>query len=509
MENCQTTQVSLKNIFTKRMDMRKIVDNTLLCRTCLAVGGDVKLVDLNDPIQKTNLEEKKGVTHMDCLIYCMHFTNAPGMPAAICGNCSSTLKIVYAFMKNAFRAQEILKRKLQGMRKMKYIRQRKQGGENQQCPSVESKKEKQFRCKVCDVKLKGRISLKKHVKLHLDLIVYKCQLCPHESRGRLCLSEHYLLAHNLTASAEQLKPKPLSSLEIQKQRCVHDNPQINENTERHSTTASKPMLASISTNEVHRCLNKKMLTENGPLKQENLGDQAASSNCDSILENKVKLNKPMSLQLAQNDVAQMDVDDLIVEESVNSSEEMLVFSLGDTEYSATGGKYVANADHKMVNNIKCKTCIKSFSTQRELKAHMLSHNELPHFFCDNCTFYTFFKEDLHQHYRSRHNIQPTSPQLQPKNKQFKEVRQSNRNREETNRHDFCVVKSSSKLQFKHHYFENHSIHANEIHVTPKIVDSLMNAPIQFTLIVQNTAKRLPTTKFNCPKDISPDCKEIV
>ncbi|KAI9580935.1 hypothetical protein GQX74_011077 [Glossina fuscipes] len=268
------------------MDMRKIVDNTLLCRTCLAVGGDVKLVDLNDPIQKTNLEEKKGVTHMDCLIYCMHFTNAPGMPAAI------------------------------------------------------------------------------------YLIVYKCQLCPHESRGRLCLSEHYLLAHNLTASAEQLKPKPLSSLEIQKQRCVHDNPQINENTERHSTTASKPMLASISTNEVHRCLNKKMLTENGPLKQENLGDQAASSNCDSILENKVKLNKPMSLQLAQNDVAQMDVDDLIVEESVNSSEEML----GDTEYSATGGKYVANADHKMVNNIKCKTCIKSFSTQRELKAHMLSHN---------------------------------------------------------------------------------------------------------------------------------------
>uniref|UniRef100_A0A1B0C5P8 Uncharacterized protein n=1 Tax=Glossina palpalis gambiensis TaxID=67801 RepID=A0A1B0C5P8_9MUSC len=416
MENCQTTQVSLKNIFTKRMDMKKIVDNTLLCRTCLAVGGDVKLVDLNDPIQKTNLEEKKGVTHMDCLIYCMHFTNAPGMPAAICGNCSSTLKIVYAFMKNAFRAQEILKRKLQGMRKMEYIRQRKQG----------------------------------------DLIVYKCQLCPHESRGRLCLSEHYLLAHNLTASAEQLKPKPLSSLEIKKQRCVHDNPQINENTERHSTTNSKPMLASISTNEVHRCLNKKTLTENGPLKQENLGDQAASSNCDSILENKVKMNKPMSLQLAQNDVAQMDVDDLIVEESVNSSEEML----GDTEYSATGGKYVANADHKMVNNIKCKTCIKSFSTQRELKAHMLSHNELPHFFCDNCTFYTFFKEDLHQHYRSRHNIQPTSPQLQPKNKQFKEIRQSN----------FCVVKSSSKLQFKHHYFENHSIHANEIHVTPKIAD---------------------------------------
>uniref|UniRef100_A0A1B0FJX4 Uncharacterized protein n=1 Tax=Glossina morsitans morsitans TaxID=37546 RepID=A0A1B0FJX4_GLOMM len=531
MENCQTSKVNLKNIFTERMvDMKKIADYTLLCRTCLALGGDVKLVDLNEPIQKTTLKENKGVTHMDCLIYCMHISNAPGMPAAICANCSSTLKIVYAFMKNAFRAQEILKRKLLEMREIKYIMQRKQKGEHQQCPPVESKKSKQFRCKVCDVKLEGKISLKKHVKLHLDLIVYKCQVCTYESRGRVCLSEHYLLEHNLRATAEQLKPKTLSSLEVQKQSCIHENPQINENTERHSTTTSNPMSKIISRNEVHTFPKQKILVEDCPLKEESLDDQAVSSNCDSILKNKVKINKPMPLPLAQNDVAQMDVDDLIIEESGNSSEEMLGSFLCDAEYLATGDKYVANADHKIVNNIKCKTCIKSFSNQRELKVHMLSHNELPHFFCDNCTFYTFFKEDLHQHYRSKHNIQPTSPQLQPKNKHFKEIRQSHKGGEKTKQHvyacNLCLFESSSKLQFKHHCFENHQIHANEIYVTPKIgrqiddiyvynnqnvylVDSLMNAPTQFTLIVQNTAKRLHRAKFDCPKDIPPDCKEIV
>uniref|UniRef100_A0A1B0FME7 Uncharacterized protein n=1 Tax=Glossina morsitans morsitans TaxID=37546 RepID=A0A1B0FME7_GLOMM len=42
-----------------------------------------------------------------------------------------------------------------------------------------------------------------------------------------------------------------------------------------------------------------------------------SSNCDSILKNKAKINKPMPLPLAQNDVAQMDV---IIEESADCKE---------------------------------------------------------------------------------------------------------------------------------------------------------------------------------------------
>uniref|UniRef100_A0A1A9UKY3 C2H2-type domain-containing protein n=1 Tax=Glossina austeni TaxID=7395 RepID=A0A1A9UKY3_GLOAU len=185
-------------------------------------------------------------------------TNAPGVPVAICGNCGSTLKIVYAFMKNAFRAQEILKRKLQEMRKIKCIMQRRQKGKHQQCPSVESKKSKQFRCKVCDVKLEKNISLKKHVNLHLDLIVYKCQVRTYESRGRICWSEHYLLEHNLRATAEQLKPKILSSLEVQKESYIHENPQMNENTERHSYMTSNPMSTIISTNEVQTSPKQKM-----------------------------------------------------------------------------------------------------------------------------------------------------------------------------------------------------------------------------------------------------------
>lgn len=84
------------------------------------------------------------------------------------------------------------------------------------------------------------------------------------------MSEHYLLEHNLRATAEQLKPKTLSSLEVQKQSCIHENPQINENTERHSTTTSNPMSTIISTNEVHTSPKQKILVEDGPLKEESL-----------------------------------------------------------------------------------------------------------------------------------------------------------------------------------------------------------------------------------------------
>ncbi|KAI9576450.1 hypothetical protein GQX74_009507 [Glossina fuscipes] len=62
-------------------------------------------------------------------------------------------------------------------------------------------------------------------------------------------------------------------VEIQKQGCIHDNPQLNKNTERHRSTTSNPMPTIISTNELHACPIKKMLAVDGPLKQENLGGE--------------------------------------------------------------------------------------------------------------------------------------------------------------------------------------------------------------------------------------------
>uniref|UniRef100_A0A1A9WWV2 Protein krueppel n=1 Tax=Glossina brevipalpis TaxID=37001 RepID=A0A1A9WWV2_9MUSC len=441
------------------IDMKKVTefaDYTLSCRTCLAVDSDAELVHLSEPI-----EENKTITHMDYLISCMQVDDMPGMPTIICAKCSLALKVSFSFMENARRAQEILKSKLQEMNKINHMmRQRGINESEQQCLLAKGKKLKCYRCKVCDLKLEGRRSLKEHVKLHLDLIIYECQLCTYESHESLSLSEHYQLKHDTKATAEQLKPKAII-LKPQKNSSI----KLKENSECRDTLAEKDSMSSvIGTNKIHTNPKEKILTETKCILRNDVLKQA---NVDNTIDQDVsaKMRKTGSFSSSyKNDTTQMDVDDLIIEENVNSSEETL-------EYAVTCDKYVAVDAIKMFKNVKCKICFDSFSTQFELKAHMLSHSGIPHFFCDTCTFYTFFKMDLCQHYRNKHNIQPTNIQLQPKNKQSKEILQS---KKEEMKHlytcDLCLFESADKLVLKRHYFENHQIPVKEIHLRPVVVD---------------------------------------
>lgn len=90
--------------------------------------------------------------------------------------------------------------------------------------------------------------------------------------------------------------------------------------------------------------------------------------------------------------------------------------------------------------------------------------EIPHFFCDQCTFYTFFKIDLHQHYKSKHNLHPTNKQLQPKNKQktLKQVYSC----------DLCLFEADYKLDLKRHYLSKHKIDTNESHFKAATVENI-------------------------------------
>ena len=69
---------------------------------------------------------------------------------------------------------------------------------------------------------------------------------------------------------------------------------------------------------------------------------------------------------------------------------------------------------------------------------------------------------MHQHYKSKHNLQPTSKQLQPKNKQkpVKEVYSC----------DLCFYQCDLKVDLKRHYTNKHNIEAGDIHLKPTLVE---------------------------------------
>lgn len=126
---------------------------------------------------------------------------------------------------------------------------------------------------------------------------------------------------------------------------------------------------------------------------------------------------------------------------------------------------------------------------------IIPFTEIPHFFCDKCKFYTFFKIDLHQHYKSKHNLQPTNKQLQPKNKQKSAT--SN----EIYACDLCFYEAEAKAELKNHYKIKHNIEANEIHIKSTKVSKIVNNLSPLTAKAKAAAISNKTTNATSNKNI--------
>ncbi|XP_037811361.1 uncharacterized protein LOC119603409 [Lucilia sericata] len=539
-------------------DKKFVQDYTLVCRTCLQ--GNVELLNLSALISDNIHEENTKISYLECLKMCIQLEETLDieMPQKICLECASALQVAYWFMKNASQAQELLKLKL------REIKRKKQQFEMELAAEV--RKPKRYRCKICNVKVETKRSLKDHVKLHLDIIVYNCQMCSFESHNRNGLAEHYIQVHGIEATKEQLKPKTKTSATTSSSSYIATSTAIycnqeqmmgaikNEhfqilpedaqqqqqtsyetfNTNTTCDTGSLQMSTIITTAQPNfntfnalvgdqlnnitntadlGIANEFMVMPDGSLEKvmnkgvviEYINTPNNASNI--TLDNGLDLDNIIQMQNMdnsvimepQNDIAQMDVDDLIIEdpgEVLEEAPEPIPPPLEEDIIPVT----IIEQPKKII----CKICTKDFTTQEQLKNHMLTHNEIPHFFCDQCKFYTFFKIDLHQHYKSKHNLQPTNKQLQPKNKQ--------KTPNEFYACDLCFYETDNKPDMKTHYKVKHNIEANEIHLKPTKVEKLntklspLTAKAKAAAIVSKatTATTSKNLKIRLNEETTPD-----
>ncbi|XP_065367956.1 uncharacterized protein LOC135960566 [Calliphora vicina] len=524
-------------------DKKFVQDYTMVCRTCLQ--SNVEMLNLSALINDNVQEENSKISYMECLQMCIQVEEAVDieMPHNICLECASALQVAYWFMKNASQAQELLKLKLREIKRKKQQIMVEMAAE-------EVRKPKRYRCKICNVKVETKRSLKDHVKLHLDIIIYSCQICSFESHNRNSLCDHYIQMHGIEASKEQLKPKTkisttsfsspatITSQDQTMGAITNEHFQIlpEDTTEQTSyetfttntvcssgplqvstiittahpnySTITAPFTAlegdinSVSTNDLSMA-NEFMVMADGSLEKvinkgvviEYINAPHNTSNItldnDIILDNIIQLqNIDNSVMLEpQNNIVQMDVDDMIIEDQgdvIEETQEPIPPPLEEEIIPVT----IIEQPKKII----CKICTKDFTTQENLKNHMLTHNEIPHFFCDQCKFYTFFKIDLHQHYKSKHNLQPTNKQLQPKNKQ--------RAANELYACDLCFYESETKSDIKRHYKVKHNIEANEIHLKPTKVPTLnsklspLSAKAKAAAIVSNATTAAAASSKN-------------
>ncbi|XP_020718031.1 uncharacterized protein LOC101453298 isoform X1 [Ceratitis capitata] len=204
------------------------------------------------------------------------------------------------------------------------------------------------------------------------------------------------------------------------------------------------------------------------------------------LENGLVMDNIMQVQqtgdMDQTVTMDMDVDDMIIEECIGSeitahnmssitmAPETTVQTLQNIEDELPPPAIISAANVLTAKRIKCKICASNFQTQDQLKTHMLTHNEIPHFFCDQCAFYTFFKIDLTQHYKTKHKLQPTQKQLQPKNK----VKSHDQPGDMKHVYacDLCLFETRIKAHLRRHYLSQHQEEATEVQLRPTIDESV-------------------------------------
>ncbi|XP_075167413.1 uncharacterized protein LOC142239507 [Haematobia irritans] len=251
---------------------------------------------------------------------------------------------------------------------------------------------------------------------------------------------------------------------------------------------------------------------------------------NTILQVQNPTNENSNVLMGQNDVVQMDVDDLIIEDPENSPEQTQDVPPSPIDEDMIPATFI---EQPKKNN--CKICAKEFDTQLELKNHMLTHSEIPHFFCEQCNFYTFFKIDLHQHYKNKHNIQPTSKQLQPKNKQnrtsevdmdpetknaiVQKIERYARSPRLVYSCDICFYECDLKYEIRRHYLAKHRMQVQDIQqrLTRSCAKNIQPISILTTSVPVSTAASVvnetPQTqsltvtnakvKVNCNKNLTP------
>ncbi|XP_061401779.1 zinc finger protein 236-like [Musca vetustissima] len=552
------------------MDDKKSIQDykdyySAVCRTCLQSSGEMQ--NLNAPVSGGGGAAAASAdrsTFMDCLNYCMPSYNGQAvvaadeldaLPTRICKDCASALQVAYWFMKNAIKAQEVLKIRINEMKeKQKELEREEAAQAKALCEEV--KKPKRYRCKICNTKLETKRSLKDHVKLHLDIIAYNCQLCGFEHHQRTQLIQHYQLTHGVEPTPEQLKPKTKITPPNNSSNTTSSS-SISSTVTRHSASDNRqqfsqqtltnagevfvenlPAAAAQNTHEIiytSAPQNQNIVyatainTQTTPLE----GNPAATtifaqpngeaftfnSNFDGNLnvqnndanvvgneyivmadgsvenvmgkgvvieyinagENNDNASNNLSLAqtdaattnmvISQNDMVQMDVDDLIVEDPENTPEQTQDVPISPIDEDMIPATFIEQPKRNI-----CKICAKEFDTQDALKNHMLTHNEIPHFFCDHCSFYTFFKIDLNQHYKSKHNIQPTNKQLQPKNKPTPTTTATTTKL--VYGCDICFYECDLKYEIKRHYQAKHRMNVQDIQQRPTRTGLTNNTIVQ-------------------------------
>ncbi|XP_073844922.1 uncharacterized protein isoform X2 [Musca autumnalis] len=571
-----------------------------VCRTCLQSNGEMQ--SLSAPMHGG----ANKYSYLDCLNYCMPSYSGPtadglssdALPTQICKDCASALQVAYWFMKNASKAQEVLKIRINELKEKQKQIERQEAAQAK--ANEEVKKPKRYRCKICNTKLETKRSLKDHVKLHLDIIAYNCHLCGFEHHQRNHLIQHYQLTHGVDPTPEQVKPKTKitppnkssSSTTVTRQA---DNLNNNEQRQQYPPQQQPQLLsnsgevyvenhlpATATTQNSHEIIytsapqNQNIIyatainTQTTPLEgnaatifttqpngnataaftfnpttfegnlnnaqnDTNVGNEyivmadtsvenvmgkgvvieyinagdgtALSLDNGLVLENILQVqndagdtqniivsqnngntgNIPVAqidggsttnMIISQNDMVQMDVDDLIVEDPENTPEQTQDVPISPIDEDMIPATFIEQPKRNI-----CKICAKEFDTQDALKNHMLTHNEIPHFFCDHCSFYTFFKIDLNQHYKSKHNIQPTNKQLQPKNKPTTRCSETEMDPQTKNAIvqkierfarspklvyscDICFYECDLKYEIKRHYLAKHRMNVHDIQQRP-------------------------------------------
>ncbi|XP_058979482.1 uncharacterized protein LOC101894807 [Musca domestica] len=538
-------------------------------------------------------------TYLDCLNYCMPSYSGvteetDALPLCICKDCASALQVAYWFMKNATKAQEVLKIRINEIKEKQKQLEREEAAQAK--ASEEVKKPKRYRCKICNTKLETKRSLKDHVKLHLDIIAYNCQLCGFEHHQRNHLIQHYQFTHGVEPTPEQLKPKTKITPPIKSSNSTSTRQTVNGSGQRqqflqqplsnsgevyvdnhqpvataqnsheiiytsapqnqnivyataiNTQTTTAPLEGNAATTTIFAQTNGEAFTFNsgfeGNLNMQNdtnVGNEfivMADGSVENVmgkgvvieyinagdgttlsLDNGLVLENILqvpndgstsniivsqdngntnnlaltqsdanatSMIISNNDMVQMDVDDIIVEDPENTPEQTQDVPISPIDEDMIPATFIEQPKRNI-----CKICAKEFDTQDELKTHMLTHNEIPHFFCDHCSFYTFFKIDLNQHYKSKHNIQPTNKQLQPKNKPTTQIERFARSPKLVYSCDICFYECDLKYEIKRHYLAKHCMNVQDIQQRPTRTGITNNTLIQ--PVSNKTMRSSPTT----------------
>lgn len=97
-----------------------------VCRTCLQ-SSNGEMQNLTAFINGNVRQDEAKISYLDCLQYCLPATiteagatesslDLETFPQMICIDCASALQVAYWFMKNASKAQEVLKIRLKELR---------------------------------------------------------------------------------------------------------------------------------------------------------------------------------------------------------------------------------------------------------------------------------------------------------------------------------------------------------------------------------------------------------